>query len=136
MRKLFNQAVELTQEEAINHPRREYNPRIWKREIESYAKYDGKFYDLGKGNSEYSQGEVGVVYEIEGVRQFRVVEYSASLSAYDGVGRVFVSADGVHFEKFRNAEGVEGHISYRKNLPFLRRMCDNFPSFNVGLASL
>jgi hypothetical protein len=136
MRKLFNQAIELTQEEAINHIRREYNPRIWKREIESYAKYDAKFYDLGKGRSEYSQGEVGVIYEVEGVRQFRVVEYSASLSAYDGVGRVFISEDGVYFEKFRNAEGEEGYISYRKNLPFLRRMCNNFPSFNIGVASL
>lgn len=136
MRKLFNQAIELTQEEAINHIRREYNPRIWKREIESYAKYNGKFYDLGKGKSEYSQGEVGVVYEIEGIRQFRVVEYSASLSAHDGVGRIFISKDGVYAEKFKCDNGEEGYISYRDHISFLRRMCNNFPSFNIGLASL
>jgi len=128
---LFKQAIEITREQAINHSRKEYNPREWERIVNRYdAQDEATFYDLGMGG--YNQDEVGVVYMSNGIRSFRILRYSSSLAAYDGVGQINLYDDGVSLTKFKDAQGNEGYISSRENANYLRRMSTNYNHFIVA----
>jgi hypothetical protein len=134
MRMLFNQAIEITKDEAINHSRKEYNPREWKRIVERFSERfdDAKFYDLGMGN--YNQDEVGVVYITNGVRYFMTLSYSSCLSSYDGVGQINLYDDGVSMTKFRDDNGNVGYLPSRNPVTanFLRVMTSRDANFIVA----
>lgn len=138
MRMLFNQAVEITKEQAINHSRKEYNPSEWKRIVERFSERfdDAVFYDLGLGR--YNQDEVGVVYITNGVRYFKTLQYSSCLSAYDGVGQINLYEDGVSFTKFIDDNKNEGYLSARNPVTnnFLRIMTTRKKDFIVASASI
>lgn len=70
----------LTIDEMLNHPAKEYNPKIWKDNIALYAKGEYQFYVI-PANEIYSYDRFFVTYQIEaGIIFFSAFGYGLGLN--------------------------------------------------------
>ena len=72
--------LEITLEEAINHEKRDYNPRIWTQSLNRYAERNAKFY-TSIHQSQYGYRSVYAIYMVDGFRVIQEVSYSSSLTS-------------------------------------------------------
>lgn len=105
---------EITMEEAMNHPEKEYNEKVWKEIISRYAKQlqfgEVNFYERTDDCKTYD--ELYVEYSInEGIRFFNQISYASCLSS---AGFLKVNIEGEEiiteycFEEFLIANNREG----------------------------
>lgn len=102
----------ITKDEAINHNRKEYNPREWRRTIDLYSKDEYKFYA--------DDNDVYAIYIADGIRFCQKVSYSTSLSS----GGLQQGAFGDDFIIFINAGGLAND---RHNRDIMRQQTKNIP---------
>ena len=70
---------ELTTDEVLQHPQREYNPTIWEKIVNGYKNQNPKFYE--KTNNKNSYFEIFVMYTSkEGINFMNSLSYSPSIS--------------------------------------------------------
>ena len=70
---------ELTLQQMLEHPEREYNPEIWVKVVDRYKKYKDVIF-LEKVNSENEYHELFAIYTTnEGIRFINSVSYSGSI---------------------------------------------------------
>jgi hypothetical protein len=72
--------LEITLEEAINHEKKDYNPRIWSQSLNRYAERNAKFY-TSIHQSQYGYRSVYAIYMVDDFRVIQEVSYSSSLSS-------------------------------------------------------
>jgi ABC-type glutathione transport system ATPase component len=70
---------ELTTEQVLQHPQREYNPATWERIVNGYKNENPKFYEKTSNNNSYP--EIFVMYTSkEGINFMNKLSYSVSMS--------------------------------------------------------
>lgn len=119
-------------EAQIRQMGRDYNPSVWDREIDRYAKYDDVEFYVAKADDCFEYNRYYVVYTTrEGIRFFNSVSYSSGLTSR-GFVQVYIptltispefEAYGVYTTEFTDAKGNRGRLdNVEANRPYMARM--------------
>jgi hypothetical protein len=108
----------ITKDEALNHHRRDYNPREWEKIIQLYSKEECDMYVTEDNNRIYA------VYIADGIRFCKELGYSLCLSSA-GLQQGLVYDGYISFKKFGNKMSIE---NTKANRSILAENTKNFKS--------
>lgn len=108
---VFARVQEMTKEQMLDDPMKEYNASIWRGTVERYAKYpECSFYKL-PADEVYSYDRFYAIYIADGIRFMNRVAYGSCLSN-GGFMSILISAD---LDIITNKFESNGQVGYLKN---------------------